>query len=61
MSQDWYISDRLVASAFTAPKPMWKWSFTGDWYAMSVVVPSAPCWFHRVMLRWVLGIHWARI
>jgi len=39
----------------------WAWCFNGDWHSLTVQTESAPCWFHRLMQRWVLGIHWRKI
>jgi hypothetical protein len=44
------------------PEPEWEWCLGGNWFALTVR-PSGkvPNWFHRLMLRWCLGIHWRRV
>ncbi len=38
-------------------EPVWRWRL-GD---TSFDAIEAPCWFHRLMQRWFLGIRWERI
>lgn len=45
------------------PKPNWEWCFGGDWrsFAVHIHTDSPPNWFHRLMLRGFVGIHWRAI
>lgn len=45
------------------PAANWQWCFGGDWFACTFSVPmkTGPSWFHRLMQKWILGIHWRRI
>lgn len=43
------------------PKYVAAWCFNGDWYSLTVNAVSMPCWFHRTMQRWILGIHWRKL
>ena len=42
------------------PRPRW----TIRLFEASTVrwpTPAAPCWFHRLMQRWFLGVIWERL
>jgi len=41
------------------PKAKYEWCFNGDW-SFRVHRQTWPCWFHRVMQQFCLGIHWRK-
>ena len=45
------------------PRPNWEWCLGGDWHACTfqLYYRTPPNWFHRLMQRWLLGIHWRKI
>ena len=43
------------------PEPEWEWCLGGNWSLTVRPSGKVPNWFHRLMLRWCLGIHWRRI
>jgi len=43
------------------PKYTWQWCFNDRWDGIIVNVEKPVCWFHRVMQRLILGIHWRKI
>lgn len=52
--------DRINANLALPRSPNWQFCFSGDWRALTfnLVMDRPPCWFHRLMQRWILGIHW---
>lgn len=47
-------------SLYYEPKYTWSWKLHGD-SNTQFNDKSAPCWFHRQMQRWMLGIHWRKL
>jgi len=46
------------------PKPWeggWEMAPTGNFDVLSIHNIAAPCWFHRKMQRFILGIKWRRV
>ena len=45
------------------PEFTWQWCFNGRWEREGIIVSveKPACWFHRVMQRLILGIHWRKI
>ena len=43
------------------PPYTWEWCFNNDWYSLTVKCVKAPNPFHRLVQRFILGIHWQRV
>ena len=41
--------------------PDYKWQLTFGGNEIIYRYKTAPCWFHRVMVRWLLGWRWTRL
>ena len=44
---------------FEIPKSEWEWSFHKS-FNFRVQTNHAPCFLHRLMQKWVLGVHWRK-
>ncbi len=41
------------------PTPNWQWCLHGNWtVTFNLHFDRPPSRFHRLMQRWILGIHW---
>lgn len=50
--------DAALVHQYGNAKPLWKWSFNGDWHSMTVFCNSKPPnKFYRFMMRRLLNIH----
>jgi hypothetical protein len=45
---------------FNLPKNKWEWSF-GKSFQVRVQAQHAPCLFHRIMQKWLIGIYWRKV
>jgi hypothetical protein len=45
---------------FHIPKNKWEWSFHKS-FQMRVETQHAPCLFHRIMQKWLIGIYWRKV
>ena len=46
----------------TPPGPNWEVCINGNWSIKYIVyLENGPNWFHRLMYRLILGLHWRKV
>lgn len=53
-------SGGLMFAESLQPIATWEWRIAKDEYGVIFSVVNAPCWFHRMAQRVILGIVWTR-